>query len=349
MAIMDQSVAIILPCYKTRNLVSDVLRRVEPYVDYIICVDDKCPEETGKFVSEQFLSKDQRLHVLFLDENEGVGGATLAGMDYAVGLGADILVKVDSDGQMDPRLVDDLVSPIASGEADYSKGNRFYDPKFVRGMPLARIIGNAGLSFLTKASSGYWNIFDPTNGFLAIHSKVYELLESEKIERRYFFESDLLFHIGLLRAKVNELPMWSVYGDEQSNLNVVKELFKFAYKNIKNAFKRILFNYFLRNFSIASILLVVGVFLSLLGGISGIALLIQNQANPMGTSAGQVMLSAFPLFIGVQMLITFVALDISAVPSKCLWTLAGTRKARKIDSTITVRERDILSKDQMGR
>jgi dolichol-phosphate mannosyltransferase len=93
----------------------------------------------------------------------------MAGYRAAMSNGADILVKVDGDGQISPRLIPLLIAPLLRGEADYAKGNRFYSIYNIRQMPRTRLFGNAVLSFLTKLSSGYWSIFDPTNGFTAVH------------------------------------------------------------------------------------------------------------------------------------------------------------------------------------
>jgi glycosyltransferase involved in cell wall biosynthesis len=141
------------------------------------------------------------------DANRGVGAAFLTGMRYAIERGADIIVKIDADGQMDPSQVAALIHPIVSGQADYVKGDRFFFLGNAASMPSARLFGNLVLSFLTKLSSGYWTIMDPTNGFLAIHARVAELLDDQQIAKRFFFETDLLFHLGLIRAKVVEFPI----------------------------------------------------------------------------------------------------------------------------------------------
>jgi hypothetical protein len=39
-------------------------------------------------------------------------------------------------------------------------------------MPKRRISGDVMLSFMTKFSPGYWDIFDPTNDCTAIHAFV---------------------------------------------------------------------------------------------------------------------------------------------------------------------------------
>ena len=120
-------------------------------------------------------------------------------------------------------------------------------------MPKMRLFGNVCLSFLTKLSSGYWRNFDPTNGFTAIHRAVILNLPLEKIEKRYFFESDMLFRLNILRAVVVDVPMEALYGEEKSNLNVIKEIPSFAVKHLKNLWKRVIYNYFLRDFSLASL------------------------------------------------------------------------------------------------
>jgi glycosyltransferase involved in cell wall biosynthesis len=99
----------------------------------------------------------------------------------AIKAGADIIVKIDGDGQMDPSLISEFVAPIVAGEADYTKGNRFFDLEEIRAMPKIRLFGNAVLSFMTKLSSGYWDLFDPTNGYTAIHADVARHLHFEKI------------------------------------------------------------------------------------------------------------------------------------------------------------------------
>src|SRR5690606_32001950 len=150
---------------------------------------------------------DPRVRVIRHASNLGVGGAVITGYQAAIADGMDILVKLDGDGQMDASLIPDFIEPIINGEADYTKGNRFFDLEELRSMPRIRLIGNAVLSFMTKFSSGYWNLFDPTNGFTALHADVARYLPLSKISKRYFFESDMLFRLNTLRAVVHDIPM----------------------------------------------------------------------------------------------------------------------------------------------
>lgn len=308
--------AVVIPCYRVRTKILSVLSSIGPEVSAIFVVDDKCPEESGAFVKAQ--CHDPRVQVLFQEKNEGVGGATLRGLHEAAAQGYSVAVKVDGDGQMDPKLIPVLIRPILEGKSDYTKGNRFFSPRALRGMPLVRLIGNAGLSFLAKLTSGYWPMMDPTNGFFAIHTSLLGIMDTDKIERRYFFENDMLFRLGLVRAVVTDVPMRSVYADENSGLSVTHSLFVFPGKFAIRFLKRIFYRYFLRDFSVGSVLLLSALFLMFVGTAFGIYHWEQSAKTGAFASSGTVMLAALPILLGFQMLIFVLLFDILTVPREPL-------------------------------
>ena len=232
----------------------------------------------------------------------------------------DVVVKIDGDGQMNPALMRHFVRPIARGKADYTKGNRFYRPESLRGMPAVRLIGNAALSFINKLSTGYWPIMDPTNGYTAIHSAVLRQLPLDKLERRYFFESDMLYRLNVLRAVVQDVPMDAVYADEESSLRVSKVLPEFLGKHIARFFKRYVYQYLVRDFNIGSLYSVLGTLLCLAGLLFGSARWLHSIATGLPASSGTVMAAALPIFIGIQFLIAFLHHDVSSVPREPLCT-----------------------------
>ena len=313
---MNKKVAVIIPSYKVKNFILDVINRIGSEVQLIYVIDDKCPEESGKYVEE--ICIDPRVRVIYNEVNLGVGGAVMNGYKAALEDDCDIMVKIDGDGQMDPQLINRFISPIIEGEADYTKGNRFYDIELVKDMPAIRLFGNSILSFMNKFSSGYYEIFDPTNGYTAISSTAANLLPFGKIASRYFFESDMLFRLNLIGAKVIDIPMKAIYGDETSNLHISKILFPFLKGYVSNFHKRIFYNYFLRDFSIASIELVLGTMMLIFGLIYGIYSWGIASSNDTFASSGTVMLSAMPIIIGIQFLLSFVNYDISIKPKKSL-------------------------------
>lgn len=309
-------VAVVIPCFRVRDHILNVLSEIGPEVSRIYVIDDSCPESSGDLVRTH--CTDPRVTILFHTDNQGVGGAVLTGYETAINDGMEIVVKLDGDGQMDASLISKLVAPIVKGDADYTKGNRFFDLGQIHLMPKLRIFGNAVLSLMSKVSSGYWNIFDPTNGFTAIHADVAKRLPVDKISKRYFFETDLLFRLNTIRAVVLDIPMDARYGEEKSNLRISQVLAEFLYKHCRNTLKRIFYNYYLRDLSIASFELPLGVLLFSFGSVFGLANWIRSAGIGITTPPGTVMLAALPILMGMQLILAFLAYDISSVPKRSI-------------------------------
>ena len=309
-------IAVAIPCYKVTQHVLGVIAAIGPEVEAIYAVDDACPEGSGRFIEQN--CRDARVRVLYHPENRGVGGAVMTAYQAALADGVDIVVKIDGDGQMDPALIPKFVRPILRGRADYTKGNRFYRPESLRGMPRIRLFGNAALSFVTKLSSGYWPIMDPTNGYTAIHAAALRRLPLEKLERRYFFESDMVYRLNTIRAVVQDVPMDAVYADERSNLRVSSVLPEFMRKHVQRFFKRYVYVYLVRDFNLGSVYSLAGVLLSVLGLGFGVAQWVHSVTTGRPASSGTVMLAALPLMIGIQFLIAFLHHDVDNVPREPL-------------------------------
>jgi len=311
-------IAAVIPCFRVKRHILDVLAAVPPEVERIYVVDDACPEGSGDVV--EGTCRDPRVRVLRHAANQGVGGATVTGYRAALADGAEVVVRLDGDGQMDPSLIPLLVRPILADEADYAKGNRFFELEGLRAMPRLRLVGNSLLSFMSKLSSGYWNVFDPTNGFTAIHAAVLRRVPLKKLARGYFFESDLLFRLGTLRAVVCDVPMPARYGDEESSLVVHRVAFEFARKHASNTAKRIFYNYYLRNFNIASIEIALGVPAVLFGLWIGITRWLDGYLHNVPQTSGTVMLAALPVIVGIQLVLGFLSYDLSNAPRDVLHT-----------------------------
>ena len=305
-------ISVVIPCYRVKISILKVINAIGPEVSTIYVVDDCCPEQSGKFV--KINCKDPRVSVLFNKINLGVGGAVKKGYLEALNDGADIVVKLDGDGQMLPSMIPNLVHPLIQGFADYSKGNRFFHLEDLILMPILRIMGNSALSLFSKISTGYWLIFDPTNGYTAITNYALSALPLQKIDNRFFFESDMLFRLNLNNASVIDIPMRAIYGDEISNLKPINLIPSFLYKHLLNFIKRVFYNYYLRNMSIASLELPLGIFLLLFGSIYGASVMLDNYYAHKIASPGTVMLSGLTTLVGIQLLLAFISYDISATP-----------------------------------
>ena len=309
-------VAVVVPSYKVRAHILGVLAGIGPEVAAIYVVDDACPENSGEHVRAG--CTDPRVRVLRNERNLGVGGATLRGYREALADGMEVLVKLDGDGQMDPKRIPALVRPIAEGNADYVKGNRFFDLEDAAAMPATRLFGNAVLSFVNKVASGYWDVMDPTNGFTALHGAVARVLPFDRIANDYFFESDMLFRLATVRAVVVDVPMAAKYGDEKSNLRVGQVARTFPGRFLVRTVKRLFYNYFLRDFNAGTVQFLAGLVLTVAGGIFGAIRWHASITSGVPASAGTVILAALPVLLGGHLLIAALNYDIANVPRRPL-------------------------------
>jgi len=310
---INMKVAVVIPCYKVKKQIFSVLKSIGNEVEKIYVIDDCCPAESGKFVLDE--NKDPRVKVIFNTTNLGVGGAVMKGYVEALEDGMDIIIKIDGDGQMDPMLIPKFIKPIRQGQADYTKGNRFNRIESLIVMPVIRKTGNAILSFVNKVSSGYWKIMDPTNGYTAIHRSALLDLPLDKISQRYFFESDMLFRLGTIRAVVKDIAMDAKYDDEESSLEIKKVIFEFTPLYIKSFFKRIFYSYFLRDFNVASIELVLGALIMLFGIVFGAFSWVDSTSTGVATPTGTIMIAVMPIIMGFQLLLSSLHYDITNSPS----------------------------------
>ncbi|MEP7276475.1 MAG: glycosyltransferase family 2 protein [Betaproteobacteria bacterium] len=309
-------IAVIVPCYRVGAQILELLAGIGPEVALIFVVDDGCPEHSGDLVEKN--CGDPRVTVIRHPQNRGVGAAMVTGYRAALEADADIVVKLDGDGQMDPQLIPVFVAPLAAGTADYTKGNRFFDLALLESMPRLRLFGNALLSIVNKASSGYWNVMDPTNGYTAIHRAALARMPLAKLARDYFFESDMLFRLYTLRAVVQDVPMRARYGNETSSLRIGRVLLEFPLRYAGAALKRVFYAYFLRDFNAGTLQLVPGVALIAGGGLYGLGRWIHSTVTGIPASSGVVMLAALPVMIGVQLMLSWLHFDIQNIPTRPL-------------------------------
>ena len=305
-------ISVVIPCYKVTRSIEAVVRDIPKDVVKIYCIDDACPDGSGDYIEKHI--SDPRVEVLRNQTNLGVGGAVMHGYKKAHADGYKIAVKIDGDGQMDPKLLGRFVKPILEGQADYTKGNRFYNLKNLQSMPFVRLFGNAALSLMSKVSTGYWHLFDPTNGYTALHLSLLDVLSLEKINKRYFFESDLLFRLYLARACVKDVPMKAIYGEEESHLKIGKIFLPFLIGHGKNIVKRFFYTYILRDFQVASVNMILGVLLLAFGTVFGLIHWIRSIESHVAATAGTVILAALPVMIGIQLVLSAINNDILNVP-----------------------------------
>lgn len=307
----NKKIAVVIPAYNAPNHILKVIGGLPAFIDFIIVVDDKCPRETGRIALSK-VKDDSRITVIFLEKNQGVGGATITGYKKAFQMGCDVAIKMDSDDQMDPAYIPYLIEPLVTGQAGYAKGNRFSDLRKLRNMPAVRLIGNSILSFMVKVCSGYWYLMDPTNGYTAIAKETFEKINFNKIAKSYFFETDMLINLNIYRTVIKDIPIPARYGDEESSLRIHRILYRFPFRLFKGLLKRFVFRYLIYDFNMASIYTLVGLPLLFWGIIFGVIKWYHYTSLDMATPTGTVMLSVLPLILGTQFVLQAIQIDMQA-------------------------------------
>ena len=315
-AVTSRKIAVVIPAFRVTSHILQVIDAIGPEVDLIYVVDDKCPDLTADHVENN--CTDNRVIVLRNEENLGVGGAVKSGYQRAISDNAEIIVKLDGDGQMNPDMIPRLIEPLLLHYADYSKGNRFNNIEDIKKMPKVRIFGNLVLSFLSKFSTGYWRVFDPTNGFTAITRDALSEIPLSKISNRYFFESDMLFRLNIARCKVTDVAMPAIYGSEKSNLKITRTILEFPLKHLRNFLKRIFYTYYLRDFSITSIELPAGIILAAYSVFSSIVEWNQATRTSFPTPTGTLLLISISILASIQLLLNCLNHDIQNSSSLCV-------------------------------
>jgi len=311
------NIAVVIPCYRVEPEIGAVLAAVPGYVRHILVIDDASPDRTAELVADASKS-DSRIELIRHAKNLGVGGALKTGFARALELGAQVVVKLDGDGQMDATHLPDLLVPLLKGQADYTKGNRFRDFQALQRMPLVRRIGNMGLGFLAKVATGYWNLFDPTNGYVAIHADALAQLPLERVDNSYFFETSMLAHLYLIGAVVRDVPMPARYRGETSSLSVRRTLLEFPLKLLRTFLRRILLKNLIYDFSMESVYLLAGLPLVLFGLFFGSIKWVSYASQGIPAPTGTVMLPTLSVLLGIQFLIAAIEIDIRSTPKEPL-------------------------------
>lgn len=308
----SKKIAVVVPVHDEEKFIANVVKQIPELADKIFIVDDKSTDNTVQVVNTL---GNPKVEIILNDKNIGVGGSTIKGFERAAADGEyDILIKVDGDGQMPCGDIPKFLDEIIEEKYDYVKGNRFINPVSLESMPLHRLFGNIVLTFLNKLASGYWNVFDPQCGFFAIDVSVYLKLDVHKIYRRYFFENDMLIQLNIHNSRVKDIPIDTIYGNEESGISILAVLWSFPILFAKRFVYRVYQKYILRDFSPVALFLIAGTVLCAFGSVFGAYKWIYGIITNTFTSTGTVMISVLPIVLGFQLLLQAIVLDIQNTP-----------------------------------
>ena len=304
-------VAVVVPAFREANHIARVIESMPAAVDLVFVVDDSSPDDT---YAVAVAASDERTHVTRHEVNLGVGGAIVTGHRLALEHGADVSVVMAGDGQMDPDYLPALLDPIADDGYGFAKANRLYSSQSFAGMPAYRVFGNIVLTFMTKVSSGYWDMMDPQNGYTAISRSALERLPLDRLAERYDFENDVLIWLNILNVRVIDVPIPAVYGNEVSSIRLHKVVPRLLATLFRGFWRRFWFKYVLWSFSPIALLAFVGLPLLILGVVTGVWAVAYSAGGSGPISTGTWLLAVAPSLVGIQLLLQAFVLDIQSSP-----------------------------------
>jgi len=299
--------ALVIPAHNEAAHIGEVLGSIPPLVAMIIVVDDASTDATASVVEG---CNDPRVVLIRHERNSGVGGAMRTGYAAALKGGYDLIGKMDADGQMRADELARLVEPFLLGLADYTKGNRFFFRGATRSMPSHRGFGNSLFSFLTKVASGYWHVFDSQCGFTVVNAAYLRLVDLRRLPDDYFFENAMLIELNALNARVVDVPVSTVYGDEVSGVDVGKVLLTFPPRLLGRGAARFWRKHLVTDFGPIGLLTIGGMLLSAFGAAFGGYHWLLSISSGTVASTGTVMVAVLPLMLGIELLIQAFSMSV---------------------------------------
>jgi glycosyltransferase involved in cell wall biosynthesis len=290
-------VAVVIPAYNEEKLLAATIEGIPNFVDAIYVVDDRSQDAT---VEQARAVADRRVHVIEHERNEGVGAAIITGYKQALANRMDVTAVMAADNQMDPEDLEHICAPVVRGDVDYAKANRLFTGQAWELIPRYRYLGNAVLSLLTKIASGYWHVADSQSGYTAVSLRYLELLDLDRIYKRYGFPNDMLVHLNVWDARVRDIPSRPIYGvGERSGIRLRKVVPTISWLLIKGFFWRLRTKYVIRDFHPLVFFYMLGFLMSVLGLGLGIAEVVLRILGNQITAA-TVVLVALLLIFGSQ-------------------------------------------------
>ena len=305
--------AVVIPCFNVEKQIAGVVRGLPDWVAAIVAVDDGSSDGTLRVLGE-LAGEEPRLTVIARDANGGVGAAMVTGYRAALDAGADYIVKMDGDGQMDSGELPRLLLPLLEGRADYAKGNRFRHVKDLGRMPRLRLLGNIALTLMTKLVSGYWRVFDAQNGFTAIAREALEALPLDRLDPTYAFENSMLALLNIEDRPVADVAMPAIYGDERSSLRVSRVVFSYPPRLLRMLLRRLVLKYVVYDVSPIAVYALLGSLLLGFGAIFGGYNWWLSIRTGVPATTGTTVVALLTFLMGYMLVLQALNLEIAQAP-----------------------------------
>lgn len=304
-------VAVIIPCYNEERLIDQTIKKLPEFIDHIFAVNDASTDATLQ-VLNKLQKASPKLHVVDLKQNQGVGGALIAGYQRAIKETESTAIGiVAGDDQFDTSFLSHMLDAFITTNADYVKASRFFHREAFKTMPKYRQFGNIFISLLTKFSTGYYSITDITNGCGFLRRSILEKVDFANVERRYDYETSMLTALSIADALVIDYAVPAHYGEEKSTIKLMPTALRNLRAVWKGFWRRMYYKYFLFGFHPIALFLITGLSLLVIGLLFGLFILYTKLFDGNSPTSGSVMLCVLPMILGLQFLLTSLTMDMA--------------------------------------
>ena len=205
---MSERILVVVPTYNEMDNLPKMVTRLLALPDgvEILVVDDGSPDGTGRWV-EQTAATEPRLHLLSRTAKNGLGRAYVAGFQWALEKGYDLVVQMDADFSHSPEDVPKLIAGIRDSGADLAIGSRYAGGIRVINWPLNRLVLSVGASYYVKWITGM-PVWDPTGGFKCWRRRTLEAIDLPSVKSNgYGFQVEMNHRVWGRGLRITEVPI----------------------------------------------------------------------------------------------------------------------------------------------
>jgi len=220
-----EKILVIIPTYNESENIERIVTRTRDAVPqaHILIADDNSPDGTGK-IADALAAAEDHVHVMHRLGKEGLGAAYLAGFEWGINAGYDMLVEMDADGSHQPEQLPRLLDAIS--DADLVLGSRWVRGGEVVNWPRSREILSRGGNLWTRIALGI-PLKDATGGYRVFRRQTLLGLGLDNVSSAgYCFQVDLAWRALKAGYRVVEVPITFIereYGDSKMNKSIVAE------------------------------------------------------------------------------------------------------------------------------
>ena len=221
------SVVVTIPAFNEAATVGQVIAAVPRDITEvkkidIVVIDDGSTDDTAKVASEAGAK------VVSFSHNRGLGAAFSQAFRTALGLGADIIVNIDADGQFNPKDIPKLLGPIIDGNADMVTASRFADPDLIPQMPWIKKWGNRRVANIINQLTGQ-KLRDVSCGFRA-YSRDAALRAT--LLGGHTYTHEVILDLAFRGLRIAEVPVKVIGVRKVGRSKVAGNLWKYAWNSL---------------------------------------------------------------------------------------------------------------------